>query len=470
VTPLPFYFRELPSTGQVLISNLLGAHAVLSSRSELEAVAIGDISRLPTLLAAELVAKSFVSNPTELMARASLLASGLTTSIARATTGPNLFMVVPTLRCDHDCRYCQVSRAPLTAAGYDADMDRIPGILRHIDATAGKSLKIEFQGGEPLLAFDFIQRFVEQADRTLANRHVTYVICSALGPLSETVIQWARTRPVTFSVSLDGGSKTHDSNRPSRYFNSYQHAKAGIIRLGTELGPDRVSCVATVSRVTLENPADLVDTYFDLGLESMFVRPISPFGFATRLKGTMAYRVGDYLEFFDQMMDAVLAKNQERMFIEESTLIRLRRIYDPGFAGYVDMQSPAGYLFGALVFNYDGRIFGSDEARMLWESTKSDHLVLGFVDDQPEIVVSNGAAAVVLEDSFTCASPGCDECAYQPFCGADPLHHLATQGDHVGDKSISFFCQLQRQMFDQLFVWLNGRPEARRVFETWLVR
>jgi sulfatase maturation enzyme AslB (radical SAM superfamily) len=184
----------------------------------------------------------------------------------------------------------------------------------------------------------------------------------------------------------------------------------------------------------------------------------------------LAYTSIEYAAFYARLLDRVIAKNRERLFVEESTLFRLRRIYDPGFSGFVDMQSPAGVLLGALIFNYDGRIFGSDEARMLWESTKAGELVLGTIDDPPQQIHQNRFAARLLEDTFTCTSPGCDDCAYQPHCGADPLHHLSTQGDHVGDKSISFFCQLQRELFDQIFLLLENQPAARKVFESWLSR
>jgi uncharacterized protein len=35
--------------------------------------------------------------------------------------------------------------------------------------------------------------------------------------------------------------------------------------------------------------------------------------------------------------------------------------------GYVDLRSPAGIGLGALVYNYDGAIYASDEGRMLAE-------------------------------------------------------------------------------------------------------
>lgn len=246
--PLPFFFRELVGSGRVLLSNQLGAYAVLENRSQLEALIYGSIERLPSELVEELYAKCFLTEPRERRLRASLLASGLASTIAQALTPPGLFTVVPTLRCDHDCRYCQVSRAPIGASNRDLSLDSIPRILEHIQAVASEKLKIEFQGGEPLLAFDYIRSFVEQAERTLSNESVSYVICSALGPLTDEIIEWAREKEIFFSVSLDGNAFTHRRNCPSRFFDSYDNTINKIKKLQTAISYDRVSCIATVTR------------------------------------------------------------------------------------------------------------------------------------------------------------------------------------------------------------------------------
>ena len=146
----------------------------------------------------------------------------------------------------------------------------------------------------------------------------------------------------------------------------------------------------------------------------------------------------------------------------------MKKIFRSGQASFTDLQSPAGYVFGALVFNYDGRVFGSDEARMLWESTKSNELVLGKVEDSAKHVMNNKHAVSLLSDTFLSTMPGCEECAYQPYCGADPFHHLATQGDHIGDKSKSFFCDVETGIFDHLFELYETNSEAKGIFKKWL--
>ena len=45
---------------------------------------------------------------------------------------PSLFLIIPTLRCDHNCLYCQVSRVKADAEGYDLDVRYIPHIIEKI--------------------------------------------------------------------------------------------------------------------------------------------------------------------------------------------------------------------------------------------------------------------------------------------------------------------------------------------------
>jgi uncharacterized protein len=45
----------------------------------------------------------------------------------------------------------------------------------------------------------------------------------------------------------------------------------------------------------------------------------------------------------------------------------LKKMLTNADPGYVDLTSPAGIGIGALVYNYDGDIYASDEGRMLAE-------------------------------------------------------------------------------------------------------
>jgi len=417
-----------------------------------------------------LAAKNFVSEESDRLVRANLLATSLATAASTATSGPSLFMVVPTLRCDHSCKYCQVSRVPVSKSGYDLPVESIDKILRIIEHSPRQALKIEFQGGEPLLEFDYLREFVSRAKTKLSDRSVSFVICSALGPLDNDILKWAKDEDVDFSVSLDGPALVHNKNRPSKYFDTHANTIKGIRLIQETLGPDKVNCLATITKEAFVDPEALVRSYFDLGLESIFIRPLSPFGFAAPSNKRISYSAREYFGFYKECLNHIIRLNKDRHFVEETANVLINRILRPGYASYVDMQSPAGHMFGALVFNYDGNVFGSDESRMLWESTKVPDLVLASIDDGPEAVYSSQGNKKMLRDTFLFSLPGCDECAYQPFCGADPMHHLATQGDHIGDKSISFFCKLQRLLFDHVMAILASQSESSKVLMSWLKR
>ena len=67
-------------------------------------------------------------------------------------TGLHIFVV--TLRCEHACPYCQVSRRNSEKTRYDLSEENAMRALELTFQTPSPAIKIEFQGGEPLLNFD----------------------------------------------------------------------------------------------------------------------------------------------------------------------------------------------------------------------------------------------------------------------------------------------------------------------------
>ena len=57
-----------------------------------------------------------------------------------------------------------------------------------------------------------------------------------------------------------------------------------------------------------------------------------------------------------------------------------------------------------------------------------------------------------LEQSLTLSAPMCTDCAFEPYCGADPVFHHATMDDFVGHKAISAFCQRNMGVFTAILL------------------
>jgi uncharacterized protein len=79
-----------------------------------------------------------------------------------------LHIFVVTLRCEHSCPYCQVSRQSTDRSKFDMSEETAGHALKIAFQSPSKRIKIEFQGGEPLLNFPLITKIVSEA-RSLAQ-------------------------------------------------------------------------------------------------------------------------------------------------------------------------------------------------------------------------------------------------------------------------------------------------------------
>ena len=158
---MPFRWRELE--GGVLVTNDAGEFVWLE-REE-----FGD------LLAGTLAEDSPVGRKLEQrhLLRAPRTESELIEKVRRRNThlesGPNLHIVILTLRCNQNCVYCHASRKPLDSDGFDMSKETAGRVLDVIFAGPSRDLTIEFQGGEPTLNFDVLRFFVEEAYRRNAD-------------------------------------------------------------------------------------------------------------------------------------------------------------------------------------------------------------------------------------------------------------------------------------------------------------
>lgn len=464
---LPFNLEPL-SGSRYFLSNLAGFHRVVDALT-LEALADRNSVELPNAVREDLARGLFFADTSdEADVGLAAIASGYARRLTQDFKFNPTFMIVPTLRCDHTCTYCQVSRAALGASDteYDLDPARISQIMDLIGQLGQAPYKIEIQGGEPLVRFDLIEAIYDGAENRLGELSFEMVITTSLSLVDDTILDWAEHRRVVFSTSLDGTEVVHNKNRILPGDNSYQRVVHGIQAINARLGPGRVATVTTVTQALLDCPEALIDAHRALGLTDLFVRPISPYGFAPK-SGTGTYSFSDYIKFYDRLLTLIIEHEAEggAPLTEYSGKTHLQRIFQPSFNGYADLKSPSGFLLDCVLFNYDGKIFGSDEARMLQRVNQSVDFSCGTLDSfRPD---ENPIYQKILQDSINTVHPGCDQCAYQPFCGTDPCQAISEQGEPVGDKSLSTFCQYHKRMFSYLIDRYYSDAAARAVMERW---
>lgn len=465
---LPMRFRRLPwDDTRVFVSSIAGDWLIFD-RATLERVIHKKIKSDDPLLA-DLEARNLVATDLERTTLAPLL-SQYRTRKSYLINGPALHIFVVSLRCHHTCSYCQVSRQQTTATAFDLSDSNSRHAVDRLFEWPSPTLTIEFQGGEPLLHFDRIKSITESiVERNRSeNRTLRFVLASTLHDVTDEQLAFMVGHGFHLSTSLDGPAWLHNANRPRPERDSYRRTVEGIERGRRVLGEDAVSALTTLTRRSLEFPHAIIDEYRKLGFHSISLRPLSPYGFAARTRERNGYSIPDFLRFYDTAIDHILKVNLSGYALEESyASLLLSQLLGPFSHGYVDLRSPTGAGFGAVVYDYDGRAYPSDEARML--AAMGDYsFALGKVDESVEAWMSSPAMQRIMAAGVAEALPTCSDCAYVPLCGADPIDHYARQGDTVGHRPTSDFCRRQIGMFDTLLrKYVLGSPQDRAVFEAW---
>jgi His-Xaa-Ser system radical SAM maturase HxsB len=465
---LPFRFGRLPEIpGEVLVTSETGEYVFLSEedfRNLASHRLTGTEACYEDLLARHFIVEAGAEP------RLDLMAAQYRSRKAYLQGGPALHLFVVTLRCDHSCVYCQVSRQSPARHEFDMSEATARQAVDRMFESPSPALTVEFQGGEPLLAFDRIRQIIEAVveRNAVERRQVRFVVATTLHLLTEPMLRYFKEREVHLSTSIDGPEDLHDGHRPNRSRDSFRRTVEALALARAVLGEEAVSALTTLTRVSLARPREIIDTYVELGFRSICLRPMSPYGFAARSSAKTGYSVEEFLAFHREALAYLIALNQAGTNLSESyTALLLRNILTPFASFYVDLRSPAGTGLGALLYNYDGGVYPSDEARMLAEMGDR-RFRLGTVDTRYRDLLLSEPMRWLLAGGVAESLPGCSDCVFLPYCGADPIYAAARQQDPIGHRPTSDFCRRQTGLFRHLFELLHRKdPATLRVLLGW---
>lgn len=464
---LPFRFLALDAQRYVL-TNDVGEHYVMN-REHLPAL-VNQSLNISSKDYRELKSKHFIMDEDSSVA-IDLLALKMRSKLAHFADFTALHIFVVSLRCEHSCPYCQVSRQSDDKDAFDMSEETARKGLDFTFRSPSPSIKIEFQGGEPLLNFPLIKWIVLEAERRnkVHQKHLEFVITTNLALLDDEHLKFCREHNVYISTSLDGPGDIHKSNRPRPGGDSYERVVAGIHKTRAFLGPDKISALMTTTTASLSRVEDIVDEYIRQGFHSIFLRSLSPYGFAIKTKWYEGYDTEEWLQFYFKGLDYIIKQNQKGTpFVEAYASLLMTKMFSPQGTGYVDLQSPAGIGISAIVFNYDSDVYAADEARMLAEMGDKSFRLGNLHNNTYEEIMLSDALLGPLEASIATSVPQCSECAFQPYCGSDPLYHYASQGDPIGHKALSGFCSKSMAILRHLITLLEDDPESRKVLLRWI--
>jgi His-Xaa-Ser system radical SAM maturase HxsB len=465
----PFRFRRLD--GQELLVNEVGEFLFARAGTA------GDVLRrcVPndSALYRNLVAKQFIREDHGRNLD-DVLATKYRTKKAFLGQGVGLHILVLTLRCDHACRYCQVSSKPLATPDCDMSLEDIERCIAFMMRTSGSTLTLEVQGGEPLAAPDRLRFLIEKAQcaATAAGKDMAVVVCTTLSMVDRGMLEFFRDRNVSVSTSLDGPQQLHDHCRIRASGGSYEAVVRGLGLAREILGMERISALTTVSSYSLRHGRQIVDEFVQQGFRTIFLRQMSRLGRAAAPQGLERYSIEAFMEFYFDALEYILSLNRSDTELAEAyAAILLRKILTPFPAGYVNLQSPAGPGTGVVVYHYNGDIYSQDEGRMLGELGDQSFRLGSVREDDPERMLQAPELVAMLRDSCSESLPGCADCAYLPFCGCDPVFNYVQQGRVAGSRPTNDWCRFNMALFDYLFRLIRGGDrQTQRILMAWARR
>jgi His-Xaa-Ser system radical SAM maturase HxsB len=301
-----------------------------------------------------------------------------------------------------------------------------------------------------------------------------------LTAMTEELADWLIANDILICTSLDGPPQLHNSNRRWREgadaFATVTRWIGYFNRRCQEMGRDprlwHVDALLTTTRKTLAQPRAVVDQYVELCIPSIHLRPLNPYGFAVTSWKSIGYSMDEFLDFYLQALDYIVELNLQGVEILEGTAaIFLHKMLTPLDPNFVDIRSPCGAAIGQVTYNYDGKIYPCDEARMV-AAMNDEMFCLGRVGDNMladtlEHPTTRALAVASLLDSL----PSCDTCWNKPFCGVCPMYSYMESGDIFGQRPRSAKCKqhlaIARALMTRLAEDTNGKIEA--MFRRWTI-
>jgi len=294
------------------------------------------------------------------------------------------------------------------------------------------------------------------------------VVTSNLSPLTPQILDFAEKHQIHFSTSLDGPMDLHKANRPKANKDSWQRTIEGIREIRRRLGHHAVTAFMTSTAGSLEQPEAIIDEYIRQGFDAIFLRYISPYGFAARAPKLIGDETERFIEFYKRGLAHIISLNQSgTRFVEGYAQLLLRRILTVFPTSCGELQSPSGAGFTTAVYNYDGGVYASDEGRMMAEMGDQT-FQMGTVFFSYRDLFLGYRQLGILFSTMSEGIPQCSSCALQPYCGTDPVFHYHTQGNFIGHRPSSSYCRRNMEIMRHLFLLLEDDPASAKVLKSWI--
>lgn len=388
-------------------------------------------------------------------------------------SSPSLHIIVATLQCNHFCLYCRATNSEYKKT--NINFKKMKKIIDFIFNTPNKNITIEFQGGEPLINWDVIRKSIEYSldKNKYYNKDLIITIVTNLSLMDDDKLKFLIKNNISICTSLDGPSRIHNTNR--LYFKSssydkviYWLKKINILirKINSHQKDSLPSALMTTTKYSLKYPVEIIDEYRKLKMGGIFIRPLSPIGYAKNRWDEIGYTADDFLDFYKKSIDYIISINKKgERFIERNAAIKLKKILLKEDINFLDLRSPCGAVIGQIAYNYDGDIYSCDEGRMVG-ATGDYKFRIGRVsiNTYNEVLNSKNTTRTILS-SILDAQIDCSRCAFKPYCGICPVFNYETT-KKLYLSTGSYWCKIEKGIFKILIERLKDK-KTKEIFMRW---
>ncbi|MDR1677934.1 MAG: His-Xaa-Ser system radical SAM maturase HxsB, partial [Deltaproteobacteria bacterium] len=227
------------------------------------------------------------------------------------------------------------------------------------------------------------------------------------------------------------------------------------------LGPSGVDALMTTTAYSLNYLQDVINEYIRLGFNGIFIRSLNPYGFAAQDEATLGYSMESFVKNYLNTLDYLFELNRKIFFPELMATLLFTRILTPFATGFVDLQSPSGCGISGVIYDFDGSVFPSDEARMLARMGDRYFCLGNVCQDSFKSIFAGSKLKEITLRACVETTPGCAYCVYQAYCGTDPVRNYLETGDELRNMEGSPFCIKHKMIFDGLFSILAQNNEFK---------
>lgn len=457
------YFNFKEKNNNYLITNDIGKYCFIS-KQQFERLIKRE--ELDSEKMQELIEKGFIYNINEEIF-ASRQARELRKAKEYLLVPTTLHIFVVSKNCNFNCIYCQAGNLQRGEEYFMSKETAKHAVDIAIDSPSNY-LTFEFQGGEPLTNFETIKYIIEYSKSNCKDKKIEYNLVSNLTLLTDEMIDFLKENNVSICTSIDGNRELQNLNRPYIGKDSYKETISKAQKL--KENNIKINAIETTTKYSLDKSRELVDEYVKLGLESIFIRPLTKLGKADNNWGKIGYTSKEFLEFYKKTLDYIIEKNKQGTYISEGhSSIFLRKILLNEPVNYMELRSPCGGAIGQIAYYYDGNIYTCDEGRMLSEMG-DDSFKLGNVYESSyrDLMESDSTKTMCVASCIECL-PYCNSCVYMPYCGTCPVINLAQDNNIFAQDPNEYRCEIYKGILDILFDYIENKPETIEIFKKWIM-